>query len=168
MKVIRIWLVAVLLLLLPTLSHAQQANFTGRWVIDEQLSLSMDPVFAIQGISWAVRQAAKSFDTEANITQSADRITVTFDNFRGTHNQVLIFDGQPHQTVNPAGLATTFSTRWDGEALVASGPVDVDGQAATLTERRSLSPRGDVMTVEVQLVLADGQTARTRRVYRKQ
>jgi hypothetical protein len=117
-----------------------------------------------------LRKTAEGMDAAASITQSGDRMTVTFDNLRGTHIQELVFDGQPHQTVNPAGMSTTFSTTWTdgGAVLVSSGPLDADGQPATLTERRSLSPRGDVMTVEVRIALPDGRSASTRRVYRKQ
>jgi hypothetical protein len=107
---------------------------------------------------------------QATIIQSADRISVTFDNLRGVQEQVIIFDGQPHKTVNPAGLPTTLSTsrEGDGSVLVATGPAESDGQTAILTERRSLSPRGDVMTAQVRLARPDGQSASTRRVYRKQ
>lgn len=162
-------LVAILLML-PGLSRAQEVDFSGSWRLDEQLSLSMEPLLELQGVPWALRKAAGGFDAEATITQSSDRLSVTFDNFRGVQNQVLLFDGTPHQTVNPAGLPTTLTTSWadGGAVLVATGQVEAEGQSATLTERRSLSPRGDVMTVQVQLSLPDGQSASTRRVYRKQ
>ncbi len=163
------WFAVLMLLLLPGLSLAQEADFSGSWRLDEQLSLSMESLLELQGVPWALRKMAGGFDVEALITQSADGMTVTFDNLRGLQRQELVFDGQPHQTVNPAGLPTTLSSTWaEGGVLVATGPVEAEGRTATLTERRALSRRGDVMTVQVQLTLPDGQSASTRRVYRKQ
>jgi len=171
MKGLTMWFMAAALL--PGLAWAQptpQVDFSGSWALDEQLSLPMDPIFALQGVPWALRKIADGFDASAEITQSNERLTVTFSNFRGVQNQVLVFDGQPHATVNPAGLPTTMSTTWSdgGTVLVASGPVEAEGASATLTERRSLSPRGDLMTVQVQVTTPGGQSATTRRVYRKQ
>ena len=155
-------------LLLGAAAWAQDVDFSGSWTLNEQLSMSMDPIFALQGIPWAIQKVAAGFDAEAVIAQTDSQMTVTFDNFRGTHHQVLVFDGQPHTTVNPAGLPTTLSTRWQGDVLVAQGSVDIDGQRATLTERRTLSPDGRTMTVQVRLVSADGEQATTRRVYSRQ
>ena len=149
-------------------SWAQDANFSGSWVLNEQRSQSMDPIFTLQDIPWAQRKLASGLDAQATITQAEDRLTVTFINFIGTHNQVLVFNGQPHATVNPAGLPTTLATSWQGDVLVARGSLSSDGQAATLTERRSLSPDGQTMTVQIKLVTADGQQASTRRVYDRQ
>ncbi|MCO4745896.1 MAG: hypothetical protein KC912_13970 [Proteobacteria bacterium] len=173
MKTLQSWIVAVFLVMFPARSLAQPAplvDFTGGWQLDHQLSLPMDPLLELQGVPWLLRKVSAGFDATASITQSSDRLSVTFDNFRGVHNQVLLFNGQPHLTVNPAGLPTTLSTTWthDGTVLVATGPVDADGRTAVLTERRSLSALGDVMTVDLKLTTPDGQTATTRRVYRKQ
>ncbi|MFT5681273.1 MAG: hypothetical protein ACI8RZ_002179, partial [Myxococcota bacterium] len=147
MKTLQTWIAAMLMAVLPALSQAEEASlvdFTGSWQIDDQLSLSMDPILELQGVSWALRKAAGGFDATASIAQSTDRLSVTFDNFSGVQNQVLLFNGQPHQTVNPAGLPTTLRTTWTegGTVLVATGLVEAEGQTATLTERRSLSPGG--------------------------
>jgi len=167
-------LVALLLLASPALAGppepAPGVDFSGSWVLDDSLSQPMDPIFALQDLSWAVRKAAASFDSKATITQSADRLTVTFDNLLGEHRQELFFDGAPHTTVNPAGVPTTFSSAWaDGVKLVASGSLkNEEGQEGTLTEVRTLSEDGQVMTVQVQLTLSGGETASAVRAYRRQ
>jgi len=167
-------LITLLLLAAPALAEpsepAPEVDFSGSWVLDERLSQPMDPIFALQDMSWAVRKAAASFDSKARISQSADRLTVTFDNLLGEQRQELFFDGAPHTTVNPAGVPTTFTSAWaDGVRLVASGSLkSEEGQEGTLTEVRTLSEDGQVMTVRVQVTLSGGETASAARAYRRQ
>jgi len=152
-------------MVLSAVTWAQSVNFSGSRVLNPQQSQSMDPIFELQGTSWAIRKAASGLDNQATITQTGDRVTVQFKNLTGTHDQILIFDGKPHQTVNPAGMSTTITASWQGAVLVARESVKVDGQKATLTERRSLSSDGKTMTVQVKLVASDGREASTKRGY---
>lgn len=155
-------------LLLTALAWAGGPEFSGTWSLDRDASTSMDPVLSLQGVSWALRKAAANLDAESVITQDAAGMTVQFDNFRGKVDQRMVFDGQPHATVNPGGLPTTSSTSWEGAVLVASGPVDADGVEATLTERRSLSADGATMTVQVIVQMPDGREAQAKRFFAKQ
>ena len=131
-------------------AEAPVVNFTGKWKLDPALSESMDPVFALQDVGWLARKAAATFDAEADITQTSDRLVVRFDNLLGKHEQDLYFDGRPHDTVNPAGMPTTFTTVWTagGTALAASGLLqEEDGRTGQLSEYRTLSADGRVMEV---------------------
>lgn len=153
------------------LADTPAVDFSGSWKLDRALSQSMDAVFALQDVSWLLRKAAATFDLEAEITQAPDRLVVRFDNLLGQHEQDLWFDGRPHETVNPAGMPTTFTTRWvgGGTALVATGVMrDDEGRTGLLTEHRTLSADGAVMTVEVTVTAPDGRTASARRAYRRQ
>jgi hypothetical protein len=152
-------------------ADAPAIDFTGHWVLDDSASQSMDPIFSLQGLSWVARKAAATLDNEAVIAQQGDRLVVTFDNITGEARQELFFDGQPHPTVNPAGMATTFTSSWadGGKALVAVGAVEADdGTTGTLTEYRTLSADGAVMTVALEVAVPDGRKATSSRVYRRQ
>lgn len=145
-------------------------DFSGTWTLDASASGSMDPILELQGVSWAKRKLAERLDAKVIITQAGDRLTAVYDNTLGQQEQVLVFDGKPHQTVNPAGIATTFATTWhDGETrLVSSGPSTSDeGAVGTLTETRSLSSDGQTLTIVVQVTTVDGRKASTTRVLRK-
>lgn len=143
-------------------------DFSGHWLLDEDASGSMDTVLKLQEVSWAKRQLAETLDNEQRIVQSEAGLTVTFDNLLGDIEQRLVLDGQPHETVNPAGMKSVLSTRWEGEALVASGPMTTDeGLTGTLTERRTLSADGQTMTLVVTVELPGHGSASTTRVFRK-
>lgn len=70
--------------------------------------------------------------------------------------------------------AITSRTPWrhwsdDRTALVASGALTLEGgEEGTLTEYRTLSKGGDVMTVQVTVTRADSKTATAQRAYRRQ
>lgn len=163
---------ALLVALWSTLALAgPRPDFSGSWRIDDALSQPMEPIFVLQDLSWIQRKAAAGFDVEAEISQQPDRLIVRFDNLTGEHKQELFFDGQPHASVNPAGVATTFTTVWsaEGTTLVASGNFRLDdGTEGTLQERRTLSADGQQMSVVVELGRADGKKASARRTYRRQ
>ena len=162
-------LAAVALSLTWSLS-ALAVDFSGTWTLDASASGSMNPILALQGVGWARRQRAERLDAKVSITQAGDRLTAVYDNATGQQKQVLVFDGRPHETVNPAGITTTFSTAWhDGETrLVSSGPsASDDGATGTLTETRTLSSDGQTLTVVVQVTTSDGRKASTTRVLRK-
>lgn len=159
------WLFALLALLSPL--AALSADFTGTWRLDDAASQSMDDVLALQDISWAKRKVAGYLDNNVVIVQSSDRMTVTFENVLGSHRQELVFSGQPHQTVNPAGLPTAFASRWVGEELVCTGPTsDGEGLGGVITERRSLSADEQTMILMVT-VETGGQQATVKRVFRR-
>jgi len=149
---------------------ALAADFSGRWLLDEAASGSMDPILDLQGVGWAQRKLAEGLDAKVTITQTAETLTATYENLAGDPTQVLHFDGKPHESVNPAGLPVTFSARWtQGDAvLVASGPATTeDGAAGTLTETRSLSADGRTMTIRIEVVAPGGRKATTTRVFRR-
>lgn len=152
----------------PAFALAGSPDFSGTWTLSTERSSPMDPILELQDVPWAVRVVAGDLDRNAVIRQQADRMTIHFDNWRGELEQVLLFDGQPHTTVNPAGLPTTFSTRWEGEVLVSEGPADIEGEQALLRERRTLSADGREMTVVVELTAPSGASASARRVFEKQ
>ena len=60
MKTLPCLLIVASLTLLPKLAWAQQVDFTGRWVLDEQLSQPMDPILELQGVPWPVRRSRRS------------------------------------------------------------------------------------------------------------
>jgi hypothetical protein len=162
--------VGLLALWPATALSAAPPDFTGSWSIDDAASQPMDPVFEIQGLSWIQRKAAAGFDSTAEITQEPDRLIVRFDNILGKHRQELFFDGAPHATVNPAGIATTFTSKWsdDGVALLAAGTFQLDdGVSCTLSERRTLSADKSHMSVLVEIKRSDGQSASARSSYKR-
>lgn len=163
-------MVVSLSLSLSWTAPAFAVDFSGTWALDVNASGSMDPILELQGVSWARRKLAERLDARVRITQVGDRLTAVYDNVLGKQEQVLVFDGMPHETVNPAGIATTFSTSWrDGETrLVSSGPCTSDeGATSTLTETRTLSADGMTLTLMLQVSTADGRKASATRILRK-
>ena len=145
-------------------------DFTGHWLLDEGLSDTMDALMTLQGVPWAMRKMAEGLDHEVHQRQQGDRLILVFDNALGDFRQELIFDGVRHETLNPAGRTTYFATQWskDGQSLISSGPVDLDGEEGVLTERRSLDPSGQILTLMVALKTPDGKESAAKRIYRKQ
>lgn len=150
-------------------AFAQPPDLSGTWVLDAEASESMAPILAAQGVPWIARKVAEDLDTPHAIQQDATSLTITFDNLAGSHVQVLRFDGQPHTTVNPAGLATTFASSWSDGQLRSEGPV-LDGgeQVATLVEVRTLTADGDTLHLDVTLTGVDGTSRTARRVFTRQ
>ena len=168
---VRLILAILFTITLPWPASAEHPDFTGTWSLDSAASGSMDPIFKLQGISWAKRKVGASLDNEQKVTQTADKITTVFDNLKGTVTQEIYFDGKPHATVNPAGHSVTFTTNWseDGKVLVSTGPtVTEDGINATITEQRSLSADGKTLTLQLEVILTDGRKASTKRVFFRQ
>ena len=158
-------------LCLPTnAAIAEPANFSGHWVIDEDASDSMDAILKLQDISWVLRKAAEGLDHEVTIKQEATQLTATFDNLLGNAVQVLVFDGKPHKTQNPAGGEVIWSTSWndDQTTLISSGPTTTEGVSAILTEKRSLSADGSQMILAVEVVTSDGQKGKANRIFKRQ
>ena len=145
---------------------AEAADLSGHWVLDAGASQPIDPILAAQGVSWAKRKAAEYLDTDCTIVQSGERLVLTFRGPLGTVTQTLVADGQPHATVNPAGLPTTWTTSWQGEALVSVGTTQAEGQQAALTERRTLSADQQVLSLALTLS-AGGQQTTVQRVFRR-
>ncbi|MFT5685685.1 MAG: hypothetical protein ACI8RZ_006639 [Myxococcota bacterium] len=159
-------ILSVLLLLAPM--SAVAADFTGTWSLDSEASQPMDAVLALQDLSWAKRKAANYLDNDVAIAQSGERMSVTFSNVLGAFEQVLVFNSQPHTTVNPAGMTAILTTRWDGETLVSTGQTtDGEGHQGTVTERRSISSDGQTMTLVVTVAFG-GEEASVRRIFRRQ
>jgi len=155
-------------MLLFLFSVAAAADFSGAWAIDEAASQSMDPVLALQDVSWVKRKLAESMDHEQVAVQTDTGLTITYDNLVGPVVQELFFDGQPHASVNPAGLPTTFIAIWQDEALVATGPVtNDDGREGYLKEHRTLSADGETMTILVTVAVEGAGEATVRRVFRR-
>lgn len=161
------WILTAMLAIAPSIAWADRPDFSGHWVLDADASDPMDPVFQLQGAPWAMRKIAAGFDDEADIQQHADRLEVIFENLTGTHLQRLHFDSTPHATVNPAGMAMSFTTRWEDEerVLVASGQMTGKHVGTRLEERRSLSADGARMTVLITFTRPDGASASARRIY---
>lgn len=167
-----VYLTVCLIVSVPSAVWAQQRpDFSGVWMLDAEASGSMDAVFELQGISWIKRKFAAQLDVKQTLTQSDEKLELVFDNLLGTHHQRLYFDGKPHVTVNPGGREVTLSSRWvdNDQVLISTGPTTTeDGAAATITERRSLSANGTILTLHLKLFLDDGREAAARRVFQRQ
>jgi hypothetical protein len=149
---------------------ADRVDFTGAWKLDEGASDTMEAVLALEDVGWAKRKLVESLDAEVVIQQDAGKLIATFDNLLGDAKQQLFFDGKPHETVNPAGFAATFTTQWlDDRTMVATGPSSGEsGSPGTLTETRSLSADGKTMQLVVKVTAADGRSATSKRVFKRQ
>ncbi len=133
---VRMILAVLLTVIVPWQASAQHTDFTGTWTLDAAASGSMDPIFKLQGISWAKRKLGAKMDAKQKTTQTADKLTTVFNNVKGTITQEVYFDGKPHATVNPAGYPVTFMSHWskDGKVLVSTGPtVTEEGIKATIS-----------------------------------
>ena len=164
------WEVAVGLLLglLLWVQAATAADLSGRWVLDAAASERVDAALLLMEVPWAKRKIAEYLDNDCTIQQSGDRLTLTFRNMLGTVEQQLVANGQPVQTVNPAGLPTSWVSAWEGESLVSVGVArDESGQEGELIERRALSADGQTLTLQLTVTI-DGQSVTIRRVFRRQ
>lgn len=120
---VRLTIAVLLTIMVPWSASAKHADFTGTWTLDAAASGSMDPIFKLQGISWAKRKLGANLDAEQTVTQTTDKLTTVFNNLKGTITQEIHFDGKPHATVNPAGYPMTLTSHWseDGKVLVSAG-----------------------------------------------
>ncbi len=72
---------------------AAPVDFTGNWMMDEDASTSLEPVFQLRGVPWARRKLAEGLDESQDIKQSGHRVSIGFDNIVGRMEQKLVADG---------------------------------------------------------------------------
>jgi len=114
-------------------------DFSGNWTMDLSRSAAAAQGTPIGPVGMAIRQ-----------TPDEVRIETTRD---GTTQAVRYFPEGIKRTA--AGeIAGTF--RWEGPQLVTNLAVNINNQAVTVNEVRTLNPEGSEMTVTITLVVQHG------------
>jgi hypothetical protein len=126
--------------LVPPLSaHAQgKPDFSGTWKMDPSRSES-------------AAQSEPPGPVTVVITQTANEVRIETTRTQGTSTVTYKLDGS--EITIPGGTATT---RWDGTKLVTEVVRDVQGQAVTTKETRTLTADGNEMLVEMTLIVQHG------------
>jgi len=139
------------------------APLDGTWTLDAKASESVGPLLELQGVSWATRKAADAVVPVLKISVDGQTVTVVSTTPKGKTTEVFVADGTPHATASPDGAPATWTTRWDGDALVSSRSVTVGDAPATLTLIRTRA--GERLHQDVSLAVQGGPTVRVRRVF---
>jgi hypothetical protein len=129
------------ILVLATSGAAGQSrpDFSGRWSMD-------------LARSEAAAQGPTIGPVEVAITQIADEVQIA--TTRNGNTETVRYLPAEMKPVAPGQLLGTF--RWDGPRLMTRLVTDINKQAITVEEVRSLNPAGTEMTVELTLIVEHG------------
>lgn len=116
-----------------------QPDFSGTWNMDRARSEAAAQGTPIGPVTVAIRQSPGEV-----------RIETT----RNGQTESVRYLPASAKAVSPGELIGAF--RWDGPKLVTTLVTDINKQAITVEEVRSLDPAGREMTVEVTLVVEHG------------
>lgn len=132
--------IACAIVLSSVVAGAQTApDFSGTWTMDPTRSEAAAQGTPIGPVTIAIRQAPGEVNIE------------TTRNGRTEAVRYLPVSAKATGASEPMG-----SFRWDGAKLVTRLVTDINKQAITVEEVRSLDPAGKEMTVEVMLVVEHG------------
>ena len=119
---------------------AQSApDFSGTWTMD--LSRSE-----------AAAQGSPIGPVTVSIRQSSDEVHI--ETTRNGNTQTVKYLPAASKPSTPDGTGGAF--RWEGPKLITSLVTDINKQAVTVEEIRTLNPAGTEMTVQVTLVVQHG------------
>jgi len=121
-------------------SAQNQPDFSGTWVMDPARSEAAAQGTPIGPVTVAIRQ-----------TPGEIRIETTRS---GRTEAVRYLPASASPTAGANELIGAF--RWDGPKLITRLITDINKQAITVEEARTLNPAGREMTVEVMLVVEHG------------
>jgi hypothetical protein len=123
----------------PGLTAQSAPDFSGNWTMDLSRSEAAAQGTPIGPVTVAIRQTPEE---------------VTVEMTRNGNTQTMRYLPAGTKPVIAGDVAGTF--RWQGSKLVTSLVTDINKQAVTVEEVRSLNPAGTEMTVEVTLVVQHG------------
>jgi hypothetical protein len=124
--------------------HAQsKPNFSGTWKMDPTRSESAAQKDPVGPVTVVIAQTPNELTIETARAEGSSAVTYKLDG-----SEVKI----------PGGTA---KTHWDGPVLVTEIERDVQGQAVSTKEARSLTADGNEMLVEMTLVVQHGYTSAT-------
>ncbi len=143
----------------PAPAVSAKPDFSGKWTLD--VAQSTSDAMAPSSASITVTQTDK--------TMKLDQSTVTQ---MGTQNVTLTYnlDGTPAKnnvTVNGMSLELTNTAVWDGDVLVVTTSVPVQGQTYTTVDRWTRDASGKTVTVMSEVSFG-GQTVTRKQVFKKE
>ena len=121
------------------LAAQTQPDFSGTWVMDPARSEAAAQGTPIGPVTIAIRQAPGE---------------VRIDTTRNGRTESVRYLPVSAQATGGGEIVGAF--RWDGPKLVTRLVTDINKQAITVEEVRTLNPSGREMTVEVMLVVEHG------------
>ena len=132
---------AACIVVLATVGLAAQSrpDFSGRWSMDLERSEAAAQGQAIGPVEVVITQLPN--EVQIATTRSGNTETVRY----------LPAEMKPSSQGQPIGRF-----RWDGPKLITTLVTDINKQAITVEEVRSLNPAGTEMTVELSLVVEHG------------
>lgn len=116
-----------------------QPDFSGTWSMDLTRSEAAAQGTPIGPVTVAIRQMPDE---------------VRIDTTRNGRTESIRYLPAAMKAVDPAGLVGAF--RWEGSKLLTTLVTDINKQAITVQEMRTLDPAGKEMTVELTLVVEHG------------
>ena len=125
---------------LSSLPLLAQADFSGKWELNVSKSKNIGMMSQMKLTS--------------TITQTAEELVVgnatTFNGKESESEIRLDLTGKPVPNKNPMEAPAETITRWQGKTLVTTwtSPGSIAGTKSVRTEKRSLSPDNQVLTVE--------------------
>jgi len=126
--------------LLTSLPLLAQADFTGKWELNTTKSKNIGMMSQMKLIS--------------TITQTAEELVIsnatTFNGKESESEIRLELTGKPVPNKNPMEAPAETVTKWQGKTLVTTwtSPGSIAGTKSVRTEKRTLSPDNQVLTLE--------------------
>ena len=155
--------VFVMALLILTITHYAFAlgtiDFSGTWVLDPEKS---DIGFQRAGAGNLPMQTITLVIKQTGTTLSIERKTAN-----QVESAVLKLDGTESTNKAPSGKDIRSTSEWIGSTLVTKSTMLMGEMSVQMTDVRSLSADGKVMTIQVTRQTPHGETKQTL-IYNKQ
>ncbi|NJK63175.1 MAG: hypothetical protein HC921_11290 [Synechococcaceae cyanobacterium SM2_3_1] len=142
----------------------ERPNFSGIWVLDQQVSESLDPILKAQGMNLLLRGVVNSMGIKQVIEDQHTTVRFTI--------KTLLGERQDQIQVDQSGVdeheGATSRSFWDAGELVTVIDMQTENQQpANYTVRRQLA-EGNLILIEKVEFRTSVETHQVQRIYRRQ
>jgi len=139
-------------------------GFSGKWEVDKSQSTATSDI--PDGLQEQIKQKGSELLIQSKWKEPQNGIAPLVLLGVMTTELKLKTDGSQDNTQIGPFMATT-STSQDGDAMVTKWQTNANGEAVTGEWRRSLSPDGKTMTLDIQQTTASGKNGNAKLVFKR-
>ncbi len=148
-------------------SEPKVANFTGRWVLDNERSESVEPLLEAHGIPAPQRRLLAKMKVSLEVEQSSGQILIKAVTPILTDTELLKTDGTRQERSVPYLGLLDYQSEWTDEGRVLVTHSKARQSHLKGNVRRYLSPDGDLFIHEATAFDKKGKRYDVRRVFRR-
>lgn len=149
---------------LSLLAKDGPSGFAGKWDIDKSQSTATSDI--PDGLQEQIKQKGSDMVIQSRWKEPQNGIAPLVLLGVMTTELKLMTDGSQNSTQIGPFMATTLTTH-DGDAMVTKWQTNANGEAVTGQWRRSLSPDGKTMTLDIQQTTVSGKNGNAKLVFKR-